>query len=99
MLAAGDGIPNSYDCRNLFPPSSFSCSVLTDSTRSTIPRRVAWSCWACLKVRLVDVGWLLLCVVHTRPELVAHIPPVDPALHYSFEGSSLEHHLRHTPHL
>lgn len=36
------------DCRNLLPPSSFSCSDLTISTRSTISNRLAWSCFACL---------------------------------------------------
>lgn len=37
-----------YDCRKRLPPSSFSCSHLTDSTRSTMLSRLAWSAFACL---------------------------------------------------
>ena len=29
-----------HDCKNLLPPSSFSCSLLTSSTRSTIACRL-----------------------------------------------------------
>jgi len=36
-----------YDCKNLLPPSSFSCSLLTVSTRSTIACKLVWSIWAC----------------------------------------------------
>lgn len=36
-----------YDCRNLLPPSSFSCSLLTVSTRSTMACRLVCSIWAC----------------------------------------------------
>jgi len=37
-----------YDCKNLFPPSSFSCSLFTSSTRSTIACKLARSSLACL---------------------------------------------------
>lgn len=36
-----------YDCRNLFPPSSFSCSERTISTRSTISSKLAWRALDC----------------------------------------------------
>jgi hypothetical protein len=39
---------NTYDWRNALPPSSFSCSALTESTRSHIVSKLAWSCFACL---------------------------------------------------
>jgi hypothetical protein len=35
-----------YDWRNLFPPSSFSCSAFTDSTRSTMSNKLACSAFA-----------------------------------------------------
>ena len=41
---------NTYDWRNALPPSSFSCSALTESTRSHIVSRLAWSCFACLLI-------------------------------------------------
>lgn len=40
-----------HDCRKRFPPSSFSCSDRTDSTRSTMSRRLACSALACLGER------------------------------------------------
>ena len=46
--ARGRGQRATYDCRNLLPPSSFSCSDLTISTRSTISIRLAWRAFACL---------------------------------------------------
>ena len=53
-----------YDCRNLFPPSSFSCSERTISTRSTISSKLAWRALACLlKIDVSDglVEFVWLC--------------------------------------
>lgn len=36
-----------YDCRNLLPPSSFSCSLLTVSTRSTMACKLVCRTFAC----------------------------------------------------
>lgn len=44
-----------HDWRKRLPPSSFSCSFLTTSTRSTISMRLACSCLACLGV---VVSWM-----------------------------------------
>ena len=38
---------HTHDCKNLFPPSSFSCSFFTVSTRSTIACRLVCSVFAC----------------------------------------------------
>jgi hypothetical protein len=43
-----------HDWRKRLPPSSFSCSFLTTSTRSTISRRLACSALDCLRRRQYD---------------------------------------------
>lgn len=45
-----------YDCRKRLPPSSFSCSDLTVSTRSQISSRLAWRALACLGGTIVSNG-------------------------------------------